>query len=82
MLMFRIYNLFVESHCIVSAMCLLTRVSLSSSVTGVEIEKYRARIGSVLTRSPDMRAQQETKEEGAYWFLGLVLRFNVVNINC
>jgi hypothetical protein len=45
------------------------------------MEMYRARIGSVLTRSSDTRAQQETEGEGAYWFLGLVLLFNVANIN-
>jgi hypothetical protein len=54
-------------------MCLLTRVSLNSSVTGVDLEIYWATIGNVLTRSPDIRAQQETGGEGAYWCLGLVL---------
>jgi hypothetical protein len=58
-------------------MCLLTCVSLSSSVTGVDVEIHWARIGTVLTRSPDMRTQQETEGEEAYWSLGHVLSFNI-----
>jgi len=48
----------------------------------VDLEIYWARTGTVLTRSPDIRAQQEAEGEGTYWFLGLVLSFNITNINC